>query len=66
MGLLLCTCVPCYRNEGVASQLPPDNVIDTGILGDKKKKNDNAIKDRMKRYRSRNSDAYSDKSSAKM
>ena len=47
-------------------QLPPDNVIDTGILGDKKKKNDNAIKDRMKRYRSRNSDAYSDKSSAKM
>ena len=46
-------------------QLPPDNVRDTDILGDKKKKkkNDNTIKDRMKRYTSRNSDADSDRSS---
>ena len=57
---------PAIEMKEWLPQLPPDNVIDTGILGDKKKKNDNAIKDRMKRYRSRNSDAYSDKSSAKM
>ena len=42
-------------------QLPPNQVRDTGILGDqKKKKVDSTVKDRMKRYRSKNSGEDSD------
>ena len=42
-------------------QLPPNQVRDTGVLGDqKKKKADSTVKDRMKRYHAKNSGEDSD------